>query len=378
MRIASVTATFPPYRGGTGHVAYHNAKMLMERGHQVTVFTPRSAIGSGRPPEIPVEYLDPWLRIGNAAFVPDVGRRLQAFDLIHLHYPFIGAESVLVASALRHIPLLVTYHNRLEESHPIKRVLFNGYTKTWERWILSRATLIASVNHDHFHSLLPRHQDVEVPNGVDTSLFCPGNRAEARHAIGIDPRERVVLFVGALDQAHRFKNVPQLIEAVASLDDVTLVIVGGGDLLPSLMEHVNRWGLTGRVRFIGSLGPSDLPAYYRAADVTVLPSNKTESFGLVLVESMACGTPVITTDLPGLHNIVKHQTTGLIVPPDHVSELKTALQWMLTHHPQRLEMGQAARRHVESSYSWAVVSQQLEEACLRAVTAGASPRNAAS
>ncbi len=369
MRIAEVTATFPPYRGGTGNIAYQNAKILSELHHDVTVFTPRL----GGPIDAPFEiaYLDPLLRVGNASVVPSLTRRLKGFDLVHLHYPFIGAESVLVACKSGRVPLLVTYHNRLEESHPVKKILFNLYNGTLEPLILRHATVIASVNHDHFHHLFPHYQDFEVPNGVDTNLFTPGNRLVARRALDLNPSDPVVLFVGALDQAHRFKNVPLLLRAIAPMEQVQLVVVGGGDLQPSLVDYATQLGLDGRVRFAGSRTPVELPDYYRAADVTVLPSNKTESFGLVLVESMACGTPVIASDLPGLRSVVTHGRTGLLVPPDDLAALHTALRRAFSRPHERLQMGSQARTRVERSFAWSVVKRRLEDACLAA--AGMSP-----
>lgn len=369
MRIAEVTATFPPYRGGTGNIAYQNAKILSELHHDVTVFTPR--LGSAINAPFEIVYLDPLIRVGNASVVPSLSKKLKGFDLVHLHYPFIGAESVLISCKSGRVPLLVTYHNRLEESHPIKKHLFNLYNGTLEPLILRHATMVASVNHDHFHHLFPHYQDFEVPNGVDTNLFTPGNRSMARKALGLNSSDPVVLFVGALDQAHRFKNVPLLLRAIAQMEHVYLVIVGGGDQESSLVHYATQLGLDGRVRFAGARAPVELPDYYRAADVTVLPSNKTESFGLVLVESMACGTPVIASDLPGLRSVVTHGRTGLLVPPNDLAALHAALRRVFSSPDERLEMGSQAHTRVERSFAWSVVKRRLEDACLAA--AGMSP-----
>lgn len=364
MRIAEVTATFPPYRGGTGNVAYHHARMLTDLSHDVTVFTP----SMNQRPDMPfnMSYLYPRVRFGNASLVLSLARQLTGFDLIHLHYPFIGAESVLVASTRGHIPLLVSYHNRLEESHFAKNLLFRGYNATFERIILKRASIIASVNHDHFHQLFPRLKHVEVPNGVDTNLFRPGDRIKARQEIGVDPADQMALFVGALDHAHRFKNVPILLEAIAPLNRVRLLVIGDGDLKPSLMAYAQQLGISGRVHFLGSMAPDELPTYYRAADVTVLPSNQTESFGLVLVESMACGTPVIASSLPGLRTVVENDFTGLLVPPNDQAALRIGLKRIFSDTPGRLWMGCEARKHVVAHFAWNAVRQRLEDVCVAA------------
>ncbi len=371
MRIAVVTATFPPYYGGAGNVAYHNARLLWERGHQITVFTLARAGGMEISAPFPVEYLRPLLAFGNAGFAPSLSRRLRGYDLIHLHYPFIfGAEMVLAAARRWHIPIMVTYHNRLEETQPIKRALFRAYNRTMEPLVLSWASVIVSVSHDHFRYLFPGVPDVEVPNGVDTTNFAPGKRLVARQIIGPSTSDPIVLFVGALDRAHRFKNVPALLKALAALPHITGIIAGDGNLRQEFVTLASRLGIGSRVRFVGSLTTDELAIYYRAADVTVLPSSATESFGMVLVESMACGTPVVASDLPGVREVVLHKKTGLLTTPGSVPSLHNGIEWMVRHKEEREAMGRAGREHVVSKYSWDVIARNLEDACR---VAAASP-----
>lgn len=375
--IAHVTATFPPYWAGTGNVAYHNARLLHERGHEVTVFTAKTSRDSELSFPFRVARLSTLFRVGNAPFTPNLVRKLRDFKLIHLHYPYIfGAELALLASRCYRIPLVLTYHNRLLEEQPLKRLLFGLYNATAEPLLLRRAAKLLAVREEHFASLHP-HTPVrveELSNGVDTTVFTPQDKGRARAALGLPGGVPVALFVGALDQAHRFKNLHGLLEAFAGvpLQDARLLVVGGGDLRPSLEKRAYTLGLGERVHFLGVRPPHELPAIYSAADVTVLPSTGVESFGLVLLESLACATPVIASDLPGVRTLVedgkkgsaedgeRQQTDGQLVPPHDLVALERALSDVLSDPERARCMGLRGRRKVVAHYDWSVVGDRLE------------------
>lgn len=370
MEIAEVTATFPPYNGGVGNVAYHNARLLAERGHHVTVITQRPTSEATRPEPLPftVRYLDPAITMGNAPLLPKLPAALQGFDLIHLHYPFIfGAEMVLFAARRYRIPVLITYHNRLVEETLIRKGLFSLYNFLIEPRIIKHAAHRISVSRDHFQSLFPGVPSAEVANGVDTALFSPVDRVEARRMLGLPGSSRIALFVGGLDIAHKFKNVPGLLRAASKLPEIQVVIVGRGELRTSLIRLAQHLNMADRTRFDDSCTNDRLPLYYSAADVTVLPSNRTESFGMVLAESMACETAVIATNLPGVRQVVRHRQNGLLVPVDDDTALLSALQWLLEHDNERLAMGREGRRNVEREYAWPVIGEKLEQACWHTV-----------
>ncbi|MCY0899375.1 MAG: glycosyltransferase family 4 protein [Firmicutes bacterium] len=369
MKIAAVTATFPPYHGGVGNVAYHNARLLSDRGHQVTVLTQEPPAGTTRP-AVPfrIEYLRPLFTLGNAPLLPRLAMRLQGYDLIHLHYPFIfGTEMTLHAARRYRIPLLVTYHNRLLARAGLKKGLFSAYNLLVEPRALRCAHRVVAVSQDHFHSLFPHVPCLEVPNGVDIDLFRPRPRTACRRLLSLPDSGFLALFVGTLDAAHAFKNLPALLRALQHLHSVHLIVVGEGSLREQFMRQAAGLGIAGRVRFVGSRNHDQLPWYYSAADITVLPSNQTESFGMVLIESMACGTPVIATNLPGVRQVVKHRETGLLIPPDDDAALYGALRWMADHPRERVAMGHQGRITAERQYAWAIVGQQLEGACFEAL-----------
>lgn len=370
LRIAHVTATFPPYRGGTGNVCLHNARELARRGHQVTVLT---AAVPGAPTYekrdgFTVRRLRPLLRVGNAPLLPGLVGALRGFDVVHLHYPFFGGEITALAAFAAHTPLVVTYHQDVLLSGPMG-ALATGLRQTAGRVALRSAARVLFTSEDYGRAshmrplLLGREAQIgELPNGVDVSVFRPGPGDSVRARHGITPAERIALLVAGLDRAHYFKGVGNFITALAGLpQQLRAVIVGDGDLRADYEAAAARLGLERRVTFAGRVADAELPDYYRAADVAVLPSTTMgEAFGLVLVESLACGTPVIASDLPGVRTVVAHGSDGLLVPPGDASALAAALAELLGDEPRRRAMGVRGREKVVAHYAWEAIGERLE------------------
>ncbi len=142
MKIAHVTATFPPYWAGTGNVAYHNARLLHERGHEVVVFTASTPRDAEMQFPFEVRRLPAVFRIGNAPLTPGLVSALRGFDAIHLHYPFIfGAELTALAARRYRIPLMITYHNDLLAGGA-RGLIFRAYTATSQPLVLRQADLL--------------------------------------------------------------------------------------------------------------------------------------------------------------------------------------------------------------------------------------------
>lgn len=365
MRIAHVTATFPPYYGGTGNVCYHNARVLAARGHEVHVYTAAWPGKPDNPPRVRVHRLQPVMRVGNAPILPQL-LALPDFDVVHLHYPFYsGAEFVALAGA----PYVVTYHQDVE----LDGMLGWGtrlHGRTIGRLVLQRAARLCPTSVDYLrHSEIAELADelgdrvVELPNGVDTTQFTPGPIArDVRRRWDLPEDAFVLLFVARMDHAHYFKGLPTLFAALAQAPEVYALLVGDGDARPAYAETAARLGLAERIRFAGTVDPAELPAAYRAADALVLPSEtRGEAFGMVLLEAMACGRPVIATDLPGVRGVITHGVDGLLVPPGDAAALAAAIR-NLAELPEaeRHVMGWAGRQKSEGHFDWETIGVRLE------------------
>jgi len=378
LRIAHVTATYPPYYGGTGNVCFNNARELAQRGHEVHVFT---AAMQGNPAveiseHVTVHRLRPILRIGNMPVLPGLITVLDGFDIIHLHYPFIlGAEMVRLAAAIKKTPLVASFHNDLIGSGTRRRI-FEIYQQLSARLTIQSVARLCVVSQDHFDSSRLRRsisghgvKTVEIPNGVDLDHFHPSVEADhVRKQYGIPSDSKLVLFVAALDRAHHFKGLDNLLLAFQTLpQDTWLLVVGDGDLRTYYEQLAHQSGLASRIIFAGAIRHEDTPPLFRNADVTVLPSSPPESFGLVLIESLACATPVVATRIPGVRTVVDHGKDGYLVPPNDSVALSGAIRTLLEDKTLSQLMGQRGRARVEACYSWKRIGDQLEAVYQQAI-----------
>ncbi len=368
MKIAQVTPVYPPYRGGIGTVAFEYTEKLRARGHDVQVFTPKY-----RPVKNDPEYvhrIKPLIKFGNAAALPSLRNELIGFDVVHLHYPFFGgAEFVAMWKAMGNKLLVTTYHMDIKKGGLVG-LIDKTHGAVMRKMVLeiSDKILISSLDyakHSKISELVARRSSdvVEMPFGVDINQFHPGTGDSVRSKFGIPKNEPVIIFVGGLDKAHYFKGVSVLLRAFEQIKNFPwhLVVVGSGDLKSSYEETARVHGLADRVIFAGSVGPEDLPEYYRAADVHVLPStDSSEAFGIVTVEAAASGIPSIVSDLPGVRSVIEPGKTGQLVKPGDPNVLAKTLTELLKDYQTREVMGRTARTRAEQMYAGSILIDKLE------------------
>ena len=380
MRIAHLTATFPPYPGGAGNTAYRFAIGQAERGHRVEVFTAPAKGEIPDPGSAVIHRLEPVLAIGNAPMIPAVAR-IEGFDVVHLHYPFIfGSELTLLgrlARRRRRQALLVHYKNRLVGQGG-RRPLFGAYEHTVSPLLVRAADRICVLSDDHARSVsylrrIASHEPerlVEMPNGVDTELFAPGaDDGGVRSSLGIPDDAVVACFVATLDRAHHFKRLDLAIDALASLDDerLHLAIAGGGELTDRFRAHADRRGVARRTHFLGPVPHAELPRVLRAADLLLLTTEPPESFGIVLIEAMACGLPTIATDYPGVRAVIDDETGVVVDSGDHEA-LAAALRALVDAGPEgRGRLGAAGRAKAERLWSWPRLLDRMDGAYEQAI-----------
>jgi D-inositol-3-phosphate glycosyltransferase len=243
-----------------------------------------------------------------------------------------------------------------------------------ERQVLRRAdrivvATIAELTQLRFLYRVDARKLVTVPPGVDTSHFYPIPADEAKQFIGLRPEDRMILFVGRIEP---LKGVDTLIQAMSCLRvaefrrPVHLAIIGGEpDVDPSDMsaEMIRLQQLSDNlcmgdlVLFLGKRGQDTLPYYYSAAEVLVMPSLY-ESFGMVALEAMACGTPVIASEVGGLGYLVQNGETGYTIPDSEPDMLCEKLSWLLGNAHLRETMGLRAVQHAQA-YAWGKIASQI-------------------
>lgn len=266
-------------------------------------------------------------------------------DIVHLHFPNpMGDLSYLFSSS----PLVISYHAdviRQRRLLPIYKPVLNA--------VFSKAQRILAASDEYVASspVLTQYKDrcTVVPYGVDLKSF----ELTETEAMVVQQRratagEGTVLFVGVL---RPYKGVDVLLRAMARLK-ARLVVVGRGPNRLELSSQAARLGLSNRVTFLGEVSDSERRILLHACDVFVLPSiDRREAFGLAQLEAMACGRPVIATDLPGVRSVNRNQVTGLIVPPNDSDALAAALQRLLGDERLRATLGNAAKKRAELEFS---------------------------
>ncbi len=370
MRIAYVVPTFPPDKGGMGNAAYHMAVKTVEMGHEVVVFTPlyrnlKETVNN----HFKVVRVRPFVKYGKAAFVPQLLFHLWNFDIVHLHYPFFGGvEAVwLLKKCKKRLKLIVSYHMDVVGTG-LKSAIFRAHTNLFLSRIISSAdrVIVSSYDyaeHSYINDLVSREKIVEIPFGVD-DMFIPQDKdKELMGRWGITYDELVVLFVGGLEY---FKGVDCLIKSIPFLKGkVKLLVVGDGPLMDSCKRLVDNLKLSNKVLFAGFAAEEELVKYYNLSDVFILPSiDRSEAFGIVLIEAMACGKPVISANLPGIRTVIDEKYNGFLVAPGSVPDIAKKIQMLLDSGELRRRFGQNGRRKVLERYNWDEVGKKLNEVYL--------------
>ena len=275
-------------------------------------------------------------------------------ELVHLHVPNPGAVLAVIASGYRG-PLIVSYHSDVVR----QRVLNIAFQPIMDRLLARSAAIVAtSPAYIRASPILSRFVDrcCTIPWGIDVSgIVCA--TANAVRAVRARYPGPLVLSVGRLVY---YKGFEYLIRAMQNVN-ANLMLVGSGPLQRKLQQLAADCGVAGRVHFPGKV--EDVAVCYQAADVFVLPSTTpAEAFGIVQLEAMACGKPVVNTDLPTTVPFVSlHGITGLTVPPRDPSNLAAAINLLLHNKDLRTQFGRAARRRVEQEFTVAKMTHRMVE-----------------
>ena len=374
--------------GGLNVYVRELARELAERGHDVDVFTRR--IDPGAPAIVSIAqpktgsarlvHIDagPAQRLEKEALLPHVEAFEAgvasfaeaegiAYDVVHSHYWLSGVAGEALRWRWR-VPHIAMFHtlgevksrSRMTEFEPAARI-------DAERDIARGADRIVVASRDE-QELLVRHYGADaghiavVPCGVNLDLFQPVDKEDARQQLGLRDDDRILLFVGRIEP---LKGVDILLGAAAQVEaesDCFVLIIGGDSAAQDgEMAHLrllaSELGISERVNFLGAVDHEKLPLFYSAADVCVVPSFY-ESFGLVALEAMACGTPVVASRVGGLTATVRDGETGYLIPWRCPEPFAERIELLLGNEQLRRAFGASARETVER-FRWANVAEAV-------------------
>jgi glycosyltransferase involved in cell wall biosynthesis len=344
-----LTNTYFPHVGGVARSVQRFTDEFRRRGHRVLVVAP--VYEGSREPETDVVRVPALQNFNGSDFsvpVPitlRVSRSLKSFspEIVHSHHPYLLGDTALRVAASRGIPAVFTHHTLYEEythyvpgdSPRLKRFavdLVTGYCNLCDAVIAPSESVAA---------LLVRRgvkAPIEViPTGVDLTLYSGGDRASIRARHGIPEEAFLVGHVGRLAPE---KNLGFLAEAVARFllrnDSARFLLVGDGPMKEATRKTFEARGLAGRLHMEGVLGEIALSHVYKGIDVFAFAS-RTETQGMVLVEAMAAGTPVVAIDAPGVREVVRDGENGRLLPREDAEAFAAALSWVAGLSPEERE-----------------------------------------
>jgi glycosyltransferase involved in cell wall biosynthesis len=379
MRICMVNSFYLPWVGGAETYTSNLARRLTKGGHDVTVYCACDPLSPGESIEegVRVRRMRAPLRLyGTPIAVSPLNLFLEDYDAIHCNFPSPYLSALFSwFSRARGIPAVLTWHNDLPHVTSAAGLLVRAHDLFSPAYLRHFGRIIATTGvYARTSDTLRRFHDKVrvVPNGVDTIRFTPNLRGDGiREKYGLEDKI-VVLFVGALTQWHGYKGVDDLIEAFNTAStrnpNLRLLIVGRGSRLPSFLRRVSELSLEGKVIFAGEVSSELLPHYYAACDFAILPSkDRSEGFGLVLLEAMASGKPVIGSNVGGISDVIRHGETGLLVKPNGAGSIADALVEMASDAELRARMGKSARAYAEN-HDWSMTVRLVEAVYREAIT----------
>ncbi|WKZ48821.1 MAG: glycosyltransferase [Anaerolineales bacterium] len=321
-----------------------------------------------------------------ANYIPEFVEGIKSFvcdkkihyDVIHSHYWMSGIAAASLSDLWAGAPIVHMFHTLGEMKNRIARSdeeREGAYRIEGERQVIRRADRIvvatlAELTQLRFLYKADASKMVVIPPGVNVSRFYPIPSDEAKEFVGLKPDDRMILFVGRIEP---LKGVDTLLEAMSCLQmkesrPVHLAIIGGDPSaspekmnaeMARLKNLCEVLGLDQSVVFLGVRDQDKLSYYYSAAEVVVMPSHY-ESFGMVALEAMACGTPVIASEVGGLAYLVRDGETGFTIPAEEPETLCEKLSWLLNDPDLHNSMSKRAVEYAQD-YAWEKVAGQIVE-----------------
>ena len=370
LNICILSVDFLPNVGGIAAHVYELARALRALGNDITIVTFRDSLFA--PGEETIDGLHVvrvYLPRNTVLLYPAFAlfeyfsvRRIikrKKIDLLHSHYVFPDG---FVSRLQPGVPGIATEHtsgflDRLEQ----------GRMLGLYRWVYSRMNHIITPSDELAGAVgslgVPRQKITFVSNGVDTDKFSPEvPPRDLRQQYALAPDTRIVLCPRRLEPKNGVKYLVEAVPAVLrQCPEARFFVVGGSypDQLALLRKRARELGIEDQIIFAGSVPNAEMPSWYTAADVVVLPSLK-EATSIAGLEAMACGRPLVGTNVGGIPHLVTDGRTGLLVEPRDPDGLADALARLLTDDAARREMGVAARKKAVDRFSWARIAGTVE------------------
>lgn len=371
LSICMVTPEFPPNCAGMGQYVYNLAKKLIERGNDVTVIT------RGSWKKVKIENFD-GIKLYRVRFLPlppihikihgyFLNRFLfetfdeSSFDIIHYHSP-------LVPPIKTELPSVTTFHScwktesklydKITDIYSLYVRMFNRFFVKDEINSIKDTDKITTVSHKIAEDLSDFYgvdisKTTVIGNGVDVTSFKPDPK--------IDREKFSVLYTGRLVYRKGLVDLVKSAEYVCKeYPNTSFILTGGGALRPTLEKLVHGLKLENNFSFLGFVTHTELIRHYQTDTIYVLPSYY-EGLPTTVLEAMACGMPVVATNIPGTDEAIADGKNGVLVPPREPKRLAEAILRLLDDEELRTGLGANARKHIVNNYDWGIITDKIEK-----------------
>jgi glycosyltransferase involved in cell wall biosynthesis len=386
LNLCFVTPEYFPISGGTGAYVYYLSHSLQKLGHNVHVVARDQQTSEKTINGIQVHYVK---GVGNALtrywrFARSASKRIKElnkqndFDIIHSNLPLVPSFAIPKDSAKAIVcavhstwkgEALVTKQDNPKELNPNEKSMlrFNFVLRSYEKKLMRRSDALIAVSKYTVNELtdlygINKNKVHVIYNGVDTERFKPrSNRVEIRREFGLDPKEKVVLFVGRL--YHR-KGLETLLRSIPPIlrefINVKFVISGTGfkQKEENLRMLSKELGIEDNVTFLGYVPDEKLPLLYSASDLFVLPAIY-ENFPFAILEAQASGLPVISTNVGGIPEFLVDTENGFVIEPRNPTQLTQKLLTLLQDPKLAKEMGENGRKLIKEQFDWRLITSQV-------------------
>lgn len=366
----------PSFSGGTGEAVYNLTVQMAKRGHEVYVFT--TACGEGdslsRYGNISITRHKPNFTVGQSGIAlrhliePLISS--VDLDIVHLHTGGLPASvGGIIHAKKKNAPLISTHHADPISGFgtPARRAGIYLYSHLCS-YLLSKSDkiIVPSKSYATASNYLKKHQykTIIIPNGLDMqTIQTPLSKRESRATLNLSSEKKILLFVGSL---YPHKGINVLIWAMPTIakqhPDVLLLVGGKGIIEDELKQLTKELGLQNNIQFLGHIIGELKSLYYKASDIFVLPS-LTESFGIVNLEAMANGLPIVASNVGGVPDIVKDGTNGLLATPGDPDDFAKKILSLCNSKTLRNQFGMTGKA-LSKEYSWETIADKTESVYL--------------
>lgn len=362
MRICLVSSAYRPYISGVGEHVHYLGSELQKRGHTVQVLTSTCQT-------IPENKLLPTWRFGTGLTIPFAGGeftfpagiklaievkqlfRTRKFDIVHCHGIF-PPELAYWAAIYADCPIVVTFHTVTPHLPSFICNLAAFFLKKLNTKLAAKIAVSQAAKR-WAEKFFPGRYHV-IPNGVELTTFSPNARPV------FSPGHPRIIYVGRLEKRKGLKYLILAMPAVLKeFPKASLVVVGYGPLKNYFMRLAHKIKASDSIQFVGPVSNSKLPGYYTSSTICVAPAVNPEAMGIVLIEAMACGIPVIASNISGYDEIVTDGINGILVPKRNVAKLAEAIITILSNSNLRNRISENALSYVVQ-YDWRNIATRIE------------------